>query len=146
MPDITVSANVDSMMQAADNAAIRTAIGVPAIVGTTVDNAIVRNDGVAGAQQVSIVYVTDAGDLQLAGKTSSFPMIKRVGTAIEVRLADDSAYGNLTAFDITAAQDASVGRNLTVTALVVFSGIPTADPASPGQVWNDSGILKVSAG
>lgn len=30
--------------------------------------------------------------------------------------------------------------------LTVIDNIPTADPEVTGQVWNDSGVLKVSAG
>lgn len=30
--------------------------------------------------------------------------------------------------------------------VVVFDGLPTSDPANPGQLWNSSGTVKVSAG
>jgi hypothetical protein len=36
--------------------------------------------------------LTDFGRLQLGGTTSAFPAIKRVGTGIDIRLADDSAF------------------------------------------------------
>lgn len=29
---------------------------------------------------------------------------------------------------------------------VVFSGLPTSDPAAAGQLWNDTGTVKISAG
>jgi hypothetical protein len=31
-------------------------------------------------------------------------------------------------------------------AVIVMSSLPTSDPASAGQLWNDGGTLKVSAG
>ena len=30
--------------------------------------------------------------------------------------------------------------------IIVFSSLPTADPVNAGQLWNDSGTLKISAG
>ncbi len=36
--------------------------------------------------------------------------------------------------------------NLTASGTVTLSGLPTADPAVAGQLWNDTGTLKVSAG
>ena len=37
-------------------------------------------------------------------------------------------------------------NDLTVADVVIFSGLPTADPTVAGQLWNDAGTLKVSAG
>jgi len=42
--------------------------------------------------------------------------------------------GNVTAVTITA------------TGAVIFSGLPTSDPSVAGQLWNNSGVLNVSAG
>lgn len=42
--------------------------------------------------------------------------------------------GNVTAVTITA------------TGAVIFSGLPTSDPTVAGQLWNNSGVLNVSAG
>ena len=42
--------------------------------------------------------------------------------------------GNVTAVTVTA------------TGAVIFSGLPTSDPSVEGQLWNDSGVLTVSAG
>lgn len=36
--------------------------------------------------------------------------------------------------------------DLTVADVVIFSGLPTADPVVAGQLWNDAGTIKVSAG
>lgn len=35
---------------------------------------------------------------------------------------------------------------LTVADVVIFSGLPTSDPAVEGQLWNNLGVLTVSAG
>ena len=40
--------------------------------------------------------------IQFGGTTSSFPMLKRNSAALEVKLADDSAYASLTASTLTA--------------------------------------------
>ena len=36
--------------------------------------------------------------------------------------------------------------DLTASGTVIFSDLPTADPTVAGQLWNDTGTLKVSAG
>lgn len=35
---------------------------------------------------------------------------------------------------------------LNTTGAVIMTGLPTADPVVAGQLWNDTGTLKVSAG
>lgn len=59
-----------------------------------------------------------------------------------------SAAGSLT-YDTT--NDWTFGAGVTMTDLtssgvVIFSALPTTDPVNAGQLWNDSGTLKVSAG
>lgn len=60
-----------------------------------------------------------------------------------------SAAGSLT-YDTT--NDWTFGAGVTMTdltasgATVVFSNLPTTDPVNAGQLWNDAGTLKVSAG
>jgi hypothetical protein len=66
----------------------------------------------SGASQIfnvsdGIIRLTDNANtsfnrLQLGGTTSSFPSIKRNGTAIDFRLADDSGYCSITASSIFA--------------------------------------------
>ena len=36
--------------------------------------------------------------------------------------------------------------DLTATGTVIFSGLPTSDPAVEGQLWSNAGVLTVSAG
>jgi len=93
-----------------------------------------------------------------ANNTSNFNntiMIKADGSAaynstaqydIDIRT---SAAGSLT-YDTT--NDWTFGAGVTMTdltasgATVVFSNLPTTDPVNAGQLWNDNGTLKVSAG
>lgn len=51
------------------------------------------------------------------------------------------------AVTVTATFGAATSVNdLTVADVVIFSGLPTSDPTVAGQLWNDTGTLKVSAG
>jgi hypothetical protein len=36
--------------------------------------------------------------------------------------------------------------DLTASGAVIFSNLPVIDPVNAGQLWNDGGTLKVSAG
>jgi hypothetical protein len=37
-------------------------------------------------------------------------------------------------------------EDLTATGVVILSGLPTSDPSVAGQLWNNLGVLNVSAG
>lgn len=49
---------------------------------------------------------TDFSRLQFGGTSSSFPALKRSGTDLQVRLADDSAYTSITALHLNATGNA----------------------------------------
>jgi hypothetical protein len=65
--------------------------------------------------------------IQMATTTFSGPVVSDNGFTGAVT-------GNVTAVTITA------------TGAVIFSGLPTSDPSVAGQLWNNSGVLNVSAG
>lgn len=50
--------------------------------------------------------------------------------------------GNVTG-DVTGAVDATT---LSASGVVTLSGLPTSDPTVAGQLWNNAGVLTVSAG
>ena len=64
--------------------------------------------------------------LQFGGTTSSFPSLKRSGTAIDVRLADDSGWGGLN----------SAEHNITPPSL---TGSSATSALSIAQTWNTTG-------
>lgn len=69
------------------------------------------------------------------------------GSNNKVSHSDSFAIGsNIT----STAINTTFVNNLTVsgsgTTVVVFKNLPTSDPTNAGQLWNDSGTLKVSAG
>lgn len=55
-----------------------------------------------------------------------------------------SALHNL--IDTTGSNLTWDGSTLTVNGDVVLSGLPTSDPLVAGQLWNNLGVLTVSAG
>ena len=69
--------------------------------------------------------------LQLGGTTSSFPAIKRNGAAIDFRLADDSAYCNIGALNITA-----------LNGIAAYS---TIEGYSSGQAGSFTGAVRVGS-
>ena len=51
------------------------------------------------------------------------------------------------AVTVTATLGAATSiTSLTASGAVILSGLPTSDPVVAGQLWNDAGTLKVSAG
>ena len=70
---------------------------------------------------------TDFTRLQFGGTTASFPALRRVGTALGVRLADDSGDGGFTAGTIVASSCVNIsGAAASVAAGVVSYGGTTA--------------------
>jgi hypothetical protein len=61
----------------------------------------------SGVIQISNSAGTDFSRLQFGGTTSSFPALKRSTTSLEVKLADDSTYTNLTALTLTTSAAAT---------------------------------------
>lgn len=50
-----------------------------------------------------------------------------------------------TVTNVTASGTVSTAA-LTATGVVTMSGLPTSDPLVAGQLWNNTGVLTVSAG
>lgn len=65
--------------------------------GGTARNLEIQTDG------TTQLIVDTAGMLDFAGSTSSFPALKRSSATLQVRLADDSAFAQLTASSVLAA-------------------------------------------
>jgi len=53
----------------------------------------------------------------------------------------DFIEGSVTATDLTTTGTVTVDGTT-----VIISDLPTSDPGVAGQLWNDSGVLSVSAG
>ena len=62
----------------------------------TINGLDFTNNDLVITSGTGIITMT-AGRIRLSGTTSAFPSLKRSGTTIQVRLADDSAYGNIDA-------------------------------------------------
>lgn len=71
--------------------------------------------------------------LQFGGTTSSFPMLKRSGTFLHARLADDSGYAGFVCNNFSAQGTA-----------VTLSALPSSDPTVAGQLYTDHGVVKAS--
>jgi len=87
----------------------------------------------SGIIQLQNTPETGFDRLQLGGTTSSFPAIKRNGTAIDFRLADDSAYCSLNLLSINAVGNSTLQGSLAVgTGSSLASAILTVDSTTRG--------------
>lgn len=57
---------------------------------------------------------TDFGRLNFGGTTAAFPALKRSLTGLQVRLADDSGYGSMTALNLYSTGQVSAGTNSSI--------------------------------
>jgi len=65
--------------------------------------------------------------LKFVGGTALFPALKRVGAELEVRLANDSAYANITASNVTATNDVITSRAFITVAKSILESITNAN-------------------
>jgi len=74
------------------------------LISSPADGRFLLTDNAAG----------DFGRLQFGGTTSAFPSLKRSGTGLDVRLADDSAYTDLTGFNLYANRFRTISLGLAI--------------------------------
>ena len=63
----------------------------------------------------------------------------------QVQFADTTLSTLTTNSDLTLSANGTGGVAITPTK-IMMANLPTSDPSNAGQLWNDSGTLKVSAG
>jgi hypothetical protein len=93
------------------------------ILGTYIVNSRLSiSSPLSGNMLISNTSITDFGRLMLGGTTNAFPAIKRNGTAIDFRLADDSAFAPINAGATTLRGS---GTTSATTALLVQNSAGT---------------------
>jgi hypothetical protein len=118
----------------------------------------IKSNG-SGIIQLQNTAENDFSRLQFGGATSSFPSLKRNGTAIDVRLADDSNYaqfntgatfikgsGSTFATNSLLVQNSAGNDALQVRddRVIIMVGIPTSAAGLPsGAIWNNSGVINI---
>jgi len=82
--------------------------------------------------------------LKIQGSTTGYPQMSFLqGTTSRCRIQYSHALGEMY---VDQASNFNFAIPLEASSTVVFSNLPTSDPTNAGQLWNDSGTLKVSAG
>lgn len=108
---------------------------------------IALGDAVSGQRSIAIgalASATNDGALHINANYNS-----GVGPSANGGLVIETSSARL---EYSADSDWTFGAGVTMTdltasgATVVFSNLPTTDPVNAGQLWNDAGTLKISAG
>jgi hypothetical protein len=68
------------------------------------------------------------------------------GGAPALRIGTEKGSGGGTARDMELQTDGTTRITVKADGAILFSGLPTSNPAVAGQLWNDGGTLKISAG
>jgi len=86
---------------------------------------------------MKILPITPQGILNLLKKVAGS------GSGLDADLLDgiDSS-----AFSQKAADETIDGSKTFTSDTIIMNNLPTSDPSVSGQLWNDSGVLKVSDG
>ena len=135
------------------------------------NTAIGRQATTSGSNSLALGYSSSAGNLGIAlGDAASGQRSIAIGAlasatnngALHINANYNSGVGptadgglvietSAARLEYSAASDWTFGAGVTMTDLtasgvVIFSALPTTDPVNAGQLWNDGGTLKVSAG
>ena len=164
---INAEATADYAVSIGDNATVLN----PAVIGIAIgrNTSVTTPGGVGGVAIGSGASVSDndtlaigrntvasAADATAIGPNTTASGLRSIAIGNNVTAITDDAVtiGSSVAGRVTydTTNDWTFGAGVTMTdltasgATVVFSNLPTTDPVNAGQLWNDGGTLKVSAG
>lgn len=77
---------------------------------------------------------------------TSFERAKIEWSSNVLRIGTEKGGGGGTARDMELQTDGTTRITVKADGAILFSGLPTSDPAVAGQLWNDGNTLKISAG
>ena len=171
--DNTVAAGIDAEAAAdyavsiGDNATV----SHPAVIGIAIgrNTSVTTPGGVGGVAIGSGASVSDndtlaigrntvasAADATAIGPNTTASGLRSIAIGNNVAAITDDAVtiGSSVAGRVTydTTNDWTFGAGVTMTdlvasgATVVFNNLPTVDPVNAGQLWNDAGTMKISAG
>ena len=114
-------------------------------VASTVDLQLQRDAANTLAQrnaanaQTSRVYNTYTS-------ATSYERAKLEWSSNVLRIGTEKGSAGGTARDMELQTDGTTRITVKADGAILFSGVPTSNPAVAGQLWNDGGTLKISAG
>ncbi len=102
------------------------------------------NDNVEAAfgSNIDMKIYHDATNSYIMNETGQLYILNKSDDK-DIELQSDDGSGNLTTY---IQLDGSEVSTKILTQKVIMSNLPTSDPSNAGQLWNDSGTLKISAG
>jgi len=77
---------------------------------------------------------------------TSFERAKIEWSSNVLRIGTEKGAGGGTARDMELQTDGATRITVKADGAILFSGLPTSNPSVSGQLWNDGGTLKISAG
>ena len=88
-------------------------------------------------------FIKDAGTGALEIRTNELKVKNAAGDENGIIFAEDGA---VTLYHDNTAKLATTSGGVTITGTLIISALPTSDPTTAGALYNDSGVVKVSAG
>ena len=88
-------------------------------------------------------FIKDAGTGALEIRTNELKVKNAAGDENGIIFAEDGA---VTLYHDNSAKLATTSGGVTITGTLIISALPTSDPTTAGALYNDSGVVKVSAG
>ena len=114
------------------------------------DELVISSNDIGGTQDEPITLFIPADDAISVTQTSTIAVSSN---NVDISTASLTVTGSMSVSETVTANGIQGitlgGESLTISnpqgdAVVTFVNLPTADPQVPGQLWNDSGSLKVS--
>jgi hypothetical protein len=100
----------------------------------------------AGTRITALGTGTGGTGTYTVSQTQTVASTTITGGAPAFRIGTEKGSGGGTARDMEFQTDGVTRITLRANGAILFSGIPTTNPNVAGQLWNDGGTLKISAG
>ena len=97
-----------------------------------------------GASSDSFIDQINTGTLRLRNAGANVFSVSRMKSVANRNFETEGDYVSLSS--ITSVTGSLAVSSSTGTTTVILNNLPTSDPSNAGQLYNDSGVLKVSAG
>jgi len=124
-----------------------TAIGYVSNASGTKSSSLGTSANASGDYSIAIGADTTASgnnSISISAGTSSFTNSNVNG--IDIRTSDSASIHYSQDSDFVFGAGVTMTDLVSTGATIVFNNLPTSDPVNAGQLWNDAGTLKVSAG
>jgi hypothetical protein len=112
----------------------------------TSEDLVIRRDAANTLAQRNAANAQTSRVYNTYTSATSYERAKLEWSSNVLRIGTEKGSAGGTARDMELQTDGTTRITVKADGAILFSGVPTSNPAVAGQLWNDGGTLKISAG